>query len=172
MRGLSIEAIKKAAEIELVLIDNDGTLTDGSVFYSENGELMKRYSVRDGTGVELLRNNNIKVGIMTREKTLFTVKRAEKLKMEYVFTGVEDKWGLALEILKDLKLLHEQMAFMGDDLNDIVIINNCYLSSCPYNAVNEVKSKVDFVSDYDGGNGAFREFAEFILFSKRLLNVQ
>ena len=110
--------------IKLLLTDVDGVLTDGGVYYSENGEQLKKFSIRDGMGVERLRKiAGIETGIITGEKSGSVVKRAEKLNITELHLGIKDKGSLLEEILKRKNLLATEVAFIGDDVNDIEILN-------------------------------------------------
>jgi 3-deoxy-D-manno-octulosonate 8-phosphate phosphatase (KDO 8-P phosphatase) len=155
---------EKAEKIRLVLTDNDGVLTDTGVYYSERGEELKRFSIRDGMGVERLRNIlNIETGIITGELSGSVRKRAEKLKIKELFLGAKEKHILLNEILNRNKILPENIAYIGDDVNDIELMKLVGLSASPSDGMIDVRSIVDFVCEHKGGNGAFREFAELII---------
>ena len=155
---------EKAKKIKLVLTDNDGVLTDTGVYYSEKGEELKRFSIRDGMGVERLNNlANIKTGIITGELSGSVKKRAEKLKIEEVYLGVKNKEFVLEDILKKNNLKAENIAFIGDDVNDIKLIKIVGLSAAPSDAMEDVVKIVDYVCEHKGGNGAFREFAELLI---------
>lgn len=156
----------RAARIELVVSDNDGVLTDGTVFVSEKGEELKQYNLRDGMGVELLRNAGVATAILTRETSLFARRRADKLKLPYCWLGVRDKHAHLAEILKETGLQMEQIAYIGDDVNDLAIIEAIApfgLTCAPADATPRVREAVHMVCQQPGGRGAFREFAEWIL---------
>lgn len=156
--------LEKAKKIKLVLTDNDGVLTDTGVYYSENGEELKRFSIRDGMGVVRLRKLcSIDSGIITGETSGSVKKRAEKLKISHLYLGIEDKSSELEKILTKHSLLPENIAYIGDDVNDIEIIKKAGLSACPNDAMDDVKSLVNYICEKKGGNGAFREFAELII---------
>jgi len=156
--------IEKVKNIKMVLTDNDGVLTDTGVYYSENGEELKRFSIRDGMGVERLRNLlSIETGIITGEFSGSVKKRAEKLKITELYLGAKEKDILLGEILRKNNLKAENIAYIGDDVNDIGIMKLVGLTASPGDAMIEVKSIVDYVCEHNGGNGAFREFAELII---------
>lgn len=156
--------IDKIKKIRMVLTDNDGVLTDTGVYYSENGEELKRFSIRDGMGVERLRNIlKIETGIITGELSGSVKKRAEKLKITELHLGVKDKVKTLQEILFTNDLTAEEVAYIGDDVNDIEMIKNVGLSASPADAIDEVKAIVHYICKHSGGNGAFREFAELII---------
>ena len=157
---------EKLSKIRLIVFDVDGTMTDGKLYYSANGEELKRFSVRDGLGTILLNLAGFKTAIITSENSPIVSARAKKLKIEHVILGSRKK-SIALTKLADkLELRFEQIAFVGDDLNDIDVLKMVGLAVCPNNAVKEVKNIVDFVSAYNGGDGAIREFAEKLLLSQ------
>ncbi len=154
----------KAKKIKLVLTDNDGVLTDTGVYYSEKGEELKRFSIRDGMGVERLKNLvNIKTVIITGELSGSVKKRAEKLKIDELYLGAKKKELLFDEILTKNSLKPENVAFIGDDVNDIKLIKIVGLTAAPADAMVDVVELVDYVCEHTGGNGAFREFAELLI---------
>ncbi len=158
------ELAKKAAKIKLLLTDNDGVLTDTGVYYSIRGEELKRFSIRDGMGVERLRDlAKIPTGIITGEISGTIKKRAEKLQVTELYVGVKEKHKLFGKILKKNKLQPENVAFIGDDMNDYELLKMVGLSAAPADAVESIRNIVDYVCTNKGGNGAFREFAELII---------
>jgi 3-deoxy-D-manno-octulosonate 8-phosphate phosphatase (KDO 8-P phosphatase) len=156
----------KLARIKLVLTDCDGVLTDGGVYYGEAGEYLKKFNIRDGMGVERLRNlADVETGIITGEHSQSLIKRAEKLKIKELHLGAKDKPTVLTEILSRLNIKAEEVAYIGDDTNDLEIIKLCGFSACPSNAISFVKAAVDFVCEAKGGEGCFRELAELIILS-------
>ena len=154
----------KIKKIKLVLTDCDGVLTDTGVYYSDQGEVMKRFSIRDGMGVERLRKlAGIETGIVTGEFSGSVKKRAEKLKIEELHLGAKNKIDVLNEILIRRNLKTKNIAFIGDDMNDLEIMKVVGLSACPSDAMTEIKNISDYVCKNRGGNGAFREFAEIII---------
>jgi len=155
---------EKATKIKLVLTDVDGVLTDAGVYFGENGEIMKRFSIRDGMGVERMRELcGIETGIVTGEISPSVAKRAEKLKITDVYLGAKNKLLELDKILLKKGLKHEQVAFIGDDTNDLEIMKMAGLSACPADGTTFVKNIADYICKERGGHGAFREFAEFII---------
>ena len=156
----------RALRIKLVLTDCDGVLTDGGVYYSGNGEELKRFSVRDGMGVQRLREAGIETAIITREQSPSIKKRAEKLKLRYLYLGVGDKFA-HLAVVKDQTGLRlDQLAYIGDDVNDLDIIqaiDEQGLTGAPMDAMPEVRGAVHYCCVARGGHGAFRDFSEWIL---------
>lgn len=154
----------KARKIKLVLTDCDGVLTDTGVYYSTNGEEMKRFSIRDGMGTERLRKLcNIETGIVTGENSGIVSSRAAKLNITEVHLGIKNKVACVKEICERLNLQLEEIAFIGDDTNDIEIMKIVGLTACPSDATHFVKELADLIVESKGGNGAFRDFAEFII---------
>jgi YrbI family 3-deoxy-D-manno-octulosonate 8-phosphate phosphatase len=158
---------QKAERIKLLLTDIDGVWTDTGVYYSKDGELLKRFSIRDGMGVERLRERaGIETGIITGENSEAVIKRAQKLRITEVHLNVKDKIAVMRTIAVRLRLTPEEIAFIGDDTNDLEVMRAVGLSACPADAVPEAKEAADFVCVNRGGHGAFRDFAELIIHSK------
>ncbi|MGI4871415.1 MAG: KdsC family phosphatase [Janthinobacterium lividum] len=153
----------KARRIKLVLTDCDGVLTDGGVYYGENGEVLKRFNIRDGMGVERLRAIGITTGIVTGERSPSVAKRAEKLKITELHLGIKDKAPLLHEILARTGLTAEQVAFIGDDTNDVEVLGLVGLAACPGDATRFAREAADYRCRARGGHGAFRELAELII---------
>jgi 3-deoxy-D-manno-octulosonate 8-phosphate phosphatase (KDO 8-P phosphatase) len=156
----------RAARIALVLCDNDGVLTDGRVWVSERGEEMVSYSRRDGMGVERLRQRGVATAIITRERSAIVRRRAEKLELPHLWLGVRDKRAHLARVLNETDLRADQLAYVGDDINDlgmIEAIGATGLTAAPADAVPAVKRAVHYVCDAAGGRGAFREVAEWLL---------
>ena len=153
----------KARRIKLVLTDCDGVLTDGGVYYGENGEVLKRFNIRDGMGVERLRAVGVETGIVTGERSPSVMKRAEKLKISELHLGIKDKAALLGEILARTGFRAEQVAFLGDDTNDVEILGLVGLAACPGDATVFAREAADYRCRARGGHGAFRELAELII---------
>jgi len=133
------------------------------MYYSEKGEVMKKFDTRDGMGIELLRKNGIIPVIITKEKSKIVLKRAEKLKIKDVYIGIENKVDVVKELVKKHNLGFEEVAYIGDDINDLELLKKVGFSSAPNDAMEKVKRVVDYVSTRRGGDGAVREVIEFIL---------
>jgi 3-deoxy-D-manno-octulosonate 8-phosphate phosphatase (KDO 8-P phosphatase) len=159
------EALARAGRVGLVLTDCDGVLTDGTVYCSAIGEELLRFSRRDGMGVELLRAAHIETAIVTRERSPIVERRAEKLAVR-LYAGVRDKRELLAQILAEHGRGADQVAYIGDDLNDYAVLREVGvlgLTGAPSDAEPVIREAVHFVSARAGGQGAFREFADFIL---------
>jgi YrbI family 3-deoxy-D-manno-octulosonate 8-phosphate phosphatase len=166
--SINLEALRnKAEKIKVVFTDNDGVLTDTGVYYSEMGEELKRFSIRDGMGVERLRKiEGIETGIISGEISASLKKRAEKLNITVLYLGIKDKKTCLEEVLTKMNLTWEETGYIGDDYNDLELIEACGLTACPADAMPHVKTKVDYISSVNGGHGAFRDFAELIIMIK------
>ena len=158
----------KAEKIKMLITDCDGVLTDGGVYYGENGELMKKFNIKDGMAVERLRNLcGVETGIITGEMSPSVAKRAEKLKITQLHLGAKDKPAVLHKILSDLPdLKPEEVAYIGDDVNDIEVMKLVGFTAGPNDAISFVKEKVDYICQAKGGEGCFREFAELIISAK------
>ncbi|MDF2433739.1 MAG: hypothetical protein JWP44_3370 [Mucilaginibacter sp.] len=160
---------EKLSRIKLILTDCDGVLTDGGVYYGEAGEQFKKFDIRDGMGVERLRNlAGVTTGIITGELSPSLVKRAEKLKITELHLGAKDKPAVFKEILSRLNLQPEEVAFIGDDTNDLEVMKLAGLTACPANAISFIKEVAAVVCENNGGQGCFREFAEMIIASRHV----
>ncbi len=160
------EIVSRAKKIKLVLTDNDGVLTDTGVYYSDAGEIMKRFSIRDGMGVERLRDCGIETGIMSGEISGSIKTRADKLTIKHLYLGIKDKPKKLLEILVDTDFKLEEIAYIGDDYNDLDVIstvNQKGLTAAPQDAMPKIIDAVIYRCKTNGGQGAFRDFAEWII---------
>lgn len=162
------ELMARAGRIRLLLTDSDGVLTDNGVYYSARGEEMKRFSIRDGMGVERLRKlAQVEVGIVTGEVSGPVQKRAEKLQITELHQGIRDKAAVLQAILEAHGLSPEEVAFIGDDTNDLEIMGLVGLSACPDDATPFAREAADFICPSRGGYGAFRDFAELIIAARK-----
>jgi 3-deoxy-D-manno-octulosonate 8-phosphate phosphatase (KDO 8-P phosphatase) len=153
-----------ARRLKLVLTDCDGVLTDGGVYYSERGEELKRFNIRDGMGVERLRNlAGIETGVVTGEFSGSVSRRAEKLGIAECHLGAKDKAAVVRSIMERLNLHSGEVAYLGDDVNDLPAFAVVGLTACPADALDEVKAAAHVILERPGGQGAFREFAEIVL---------
>lgn len=155
---------EKAEKIKVILTDVDGVLTDTGIYYGPQGEALKRYSVRDGMGIERLRKYaGIETIIITGENSAAVKSRAEKLKMQEFYLGVKDKTEVLEIIKKKNGYVKEEIAYIGDDSNDYDVIQQCGFTATPSDGMNFIKEIVDYVCETKAGYGAFRELAEIIL---------
>ncbi|MBR9976288.1 MAG: HAD-IIIA family hydrolase [Bacteroidetes bacterium] len=157
---------RRACRIRLVLTDNDGVLTDTGVYYGPDGEAFKRYSIRDGMGMERLRVLGIESGIITGEKSPNLKRRTEKLKLKHLYLGVRDKTAALESIRRETGFSADEIAYIGDDTNDLGImdvIGEHGITAAPADAMPQVRAVAQYVCAWRGGNGAFRDFAEALI---------
>jgi 3-deoxy-D-manno-octulosonate 8-phosphate phosphatase (KDO 8-P phosphatase) len=160
---MSDDLTARASRIRLLLTDVDGVLTDGGVYYGESGEVMKRFNIRDGMGVERLRAAGVEVGIITGERSPSVVRRAEKLRIEMVYLFSKDKPAVLQAIIEEFGYTAEEIAYIGDDVNDLEVMKLVGLPAAPGDAFPQAIAAAHYVCEKFGGHGAFREFAEFII---------
>ena len=154
---------EKAKKIKLVVTDIDGVWTDGRMYYSPDGDFMKAFSTYDGMGVLLLRKKGIETAILTSEETEIVKKRAEKLKIKHCYQGEKNKLSRLKKICQTMNISLENVAYIGDDVNDLDVLKLVGLSAMPANSPILDKFTPDFVTTRQGGYGAFREFVDLIL---------
>ena len=164
LRDKNLRLKEKAEKIKVILTDVDGVLTDTGIYYGPEGEALKRFSIRDGMGVERLRKYaGIETIIITGENSRTVKARAEKLKMQEFYLGVNKKEEV-LEIIKKKNGFEiENIAYIGDDSNDYEIMQLCGFTATPKDGMSFIKEFADYVCEVNAGYGAFREFAELIL---------
>ncbi len=148
---------------KLILTDIDGVWTDGGMFYDQTGNEWKKFNTSDSAGVLFARKLNIPVGIITGEDTAIVKRRAEKLKIDILFQGVGNKLPIAKAICKDLGIDLSEVAYIGDDIGDLEVLKASGISAAPANAPWYIKKHVHYVTDKAGGEGAFREFVEWLI---------
>ncbi len=156
----------RAAAIRLLVSDVDGVLTDAGVYYSAEGEALKRFSMRDGMGVELLRGAGIQTALLTREQSPIVAARAKKLQIETLWSSQRDKLEALPRLVQELGVPAHAVAYIGDDVNDLGALRwvaEAGLAVCPADAVPKVLSVAHFVTAARGGHGAFRELCDLIL---------
>ena len=153
----------KLRKIKILLSDVDGVLTDGWMYYTEEGLSFKKFNVKDGMGSVKLREIGIQVGIITTDISPIAKVRSERLKLDYIIIGTWEKKKAAEEICLQNGFKMENIAFIGDDINDLEIIDAVGFSAAPKDAVNKVLKKVDYICKKKGGEGCFREVADMLL---------
>lgn len=156
----------RCSKIKLVITDVDGVLTDGGMYYTNKGDVMKRFFVRDGMGVTLLRKNNIPTIIITKEETEMTRQWAKKMRVAELYEGVIQKELILEKICKKFKVKPDQVAYIGDDVNDLGLLKIVGLAVVPNDAINEAKKICHYKCKTNSGHGAFRELADLILSKK------
>jgi 3-deoxy-D-manno-octulosonate 8-phosphate phosphatase (KDO 8-P phosphatase) len=160
------ETLFRATRLRLVITDVDGVLTDGGVYYSSKGEACKRFTVRDGMGVERLREDGVETAFLTREHSPIVARRAEKLRLRLVYLGVADKLAALPALLAEAGVETAHAAYIGDDVNDLGVMRAVAergLVAAPADAMPAVAALVHLRCPSSGGHGAFRDFAEWIL---------
>ena len=156
------KALKKSDKITHLVLDVDGVFTDGCITYTKDGEHTKSFDMRDGMGLEILRQFNVEVMIMTSEQSELVAKRMQKLKIDHVYLGVKDKYSLLQHIILEQNISINNVAYIGDDVNDLTNICSVGWSLAPNNATDIVKQHADIVLSKNSGAGAIREACEFI----------
>ena len=149
--------------IRLFATDVDGVLTDAGMYYSESGEEFKKFNTRDGMGIKLLQRAGLITALVTQERTKLVARRGEKLMIPEVHQGVMDKLALVREMAERHGLSMDQIAYIGDDINDLATLKAVGFSATPADGLLQVVAEVDYVCTKKGGEGAVREIIEMIL---------
>ena len=157
---------EKLRQIKMLLMDVDGVMTDGRFFYLDNDTEAKAFDVKDGFALRLAAKTGLKTGIITGKMSPIVERRAKELDINEFHQGFFNKVEVYNQIKKRQGLFDAEIAYIGDDLFDLGVLNLVGFSACPANAVPEVKQVVDYVCERDGGRGAVREIIEMILKSK------
>lgn len=157
---------EKLERIKLLVMDVDGTLTDSAMYYSAKGEELKRFSTRDGMGITLLHKAGLQSAIVTSEESQVALARAEKLKINHIYLGSRNKLAALKNLTENMSISLENIAYIGDDVNDLHAVSVSGCSACPSDAVDVIKNNVDYICKFPGGNGAVREFIELILLTQ------
>ena len=160
---MKIDFLNKCKKIKLVLTDVDGVLTDGGMYYTKDGDYMKKFFVRDGMGVTLLKKKGIPTIIVTKEKNIVTKKWSNNMNIEKLYWGIIKKEVILNKVCKDYKIKSQEVAYIGDDINDIELLKLVGLSATPSDALDSVINMCDYTCSHSSGNGAFRELADLIL---------
>ena len=166
----ALEVARRARQVQMVVSDVDGVLTDAGVYYSGRGEEMKRFSMRDGMGVERLRQAGVDTAFLTREDSPIVVQRAHKLRVAHVHLAVQDKREFMARWLTKLGIAPARVAYIGDDVNDLDamrFVGEQGLTGAPSDAMPEVLREAHFCATLGGGFGAFRQFADLIINSHK-----
>ncbi len=153
----------KKDNIKLLVLDVDGTLTDGKVYIGESGELFKAFDIKDGLGIhDILPANGIIPAIITGRKSKMLEVRCAEIGIKYLCQGVRDKVAELDRLLETLGLNYDNCAYMGDDINDLPCMEKAALVGCPYDAVFKVCERADYIAKRNGGSGAVREFIDWL----------
>lgn len=155
--------VEKAQKIKVFIFDVDGVLTDGGIIYDGTGNEFKRFNAKDGLIIKALMQNGFVVGAITGRKSEAVARRLTELGLDFQYHGAENKNIHYKTIKEKFQVKDEQIAYIGDDLNDLQILTQCGLSATPADAMPYMHQKVDFSCQQKGGYGAVRGFADFIL---------
>ncbi len=155
------------SKIKILLTDVDGVLTDGGMYYSNKGDIMKKFHARDGMGVTLLRKNGIHTIIVTKEQTEIVKQWSKKMQVKELFDGIKNKEIILDKVCKKYKVIPSQVAYIGDDVNDIGLLQKVGFSASPKDGMLIVKRICNYRCKTEGGKGAFRELVELILKNRR-----
>ena len=158
--------LKKLKNIRLLISDVDGVLTDGGMYYSEKGEILKKFNAKDGMGVEILLRSKVKTILLTRENSSIVKKRGAKIKAAATYIGTFNKELQLHKICKKFQVSPTEIAYIGDDLNDSEIMKLVGFAATPLDGIKDLRKIVDYVCRNNGGNGAFREIADLIVLSR------
>jgi len=156
-------AVRRAGDIQLMIFDVDGILTDGRLYISEQGEAMKAFHVHDGHGLKMLQEYGIGVGILSSRSSAIVTRRAAELGIDLVLQGAADKGAAFARILQERRLAAGAVGFMGDDLVDLPVLTRCGFAATVPEAPVAVRNRAHYVSVAAGGCGAARDVCEFIL---------
>ncbi|MEX1241735.1 MAG: HAD-IIIA family hydrolase [Cyclobacteriaceae bacterium] len=164
----SKEQIKKASHIKAIFFDVDGVLTNGKIIYDENGKEIKTFHVKDGLIISYLKKAGILTGGISGRESAAVTKRFAELKIDFCHQGIVDKAMVFEKLMGHYKLKSREVAFIGDDLNDLPVFRLAGFAVCPADTYDYIKEKVDLVTEAKGGEGVLREVADFVLEAKGL----
>ena len=148
---------------KLIITDIDGVWTDGGMYYDQTGNEWKKFNTADSAGILFAKKLNIITAVITGEDTEMVARRCKKLNIPHVFQGISDKLQVATELCNKLQISLSEVAYIGDDIGDIKLLEAVGYAAAPDNAPDYIKSKVDYVTSKKGGEGAFREFVEHLI---------
>jgi 3-deoxy-D-manno-octulosonate 8-phosphate phosphatase (KDO 8-P phosphatase) len=148
--------------IEYLIMDVDGTLTDGKIYMGEAGEMLKAFNIKDGYGITHMRTRGIEPVILTGRKSSIVEQRSKELQIRFVFQGIQNKASFLKDFMEQKRLTKQQIAYIGDDDNDIEVMKECGIVGCPKDASKNVLAITDYISPNNGGDGAVRDFIEYI----------
>ena len=152
--------MKMKTKIKLIILDVDGTLTDGGIYYGSDGTEYKRFCVQDGTGILAAEKAGIEFAILTARESPIVLQRAKDLKISHVYQNIWYKKEKLKELMNGLNLTTENVAYFGDDTIDLEAMSLCSFVACPSNACKEVKAVSSYISPYEGGHGAVRDILD------------
>jgi 3-deoxy-D-manno-octulosonate 8-phosphate phosphatase (KDO 8-P phosphatase) len=171
MTALMEKAKEKARSIRLLILDVDGVLTNGSIYYGSNGMEMKAFHIHDGLGIKLLRKSGVEVAVISGKKSEAVTRRLNELNIEHAYLGHEDKVPAYEELKQKMGLSDSEVAFMGDDLPDLPLLRRAGLAISVPHAPDIIKQNIDFITKIKAGKGAVREACEFIMEAQGKLQI-
>ena len=154
------------ADIRLLVIDVDGVMTDGKITYTSDGQELKSFNIKDGLGIKRAQASGIETAIITGRTSPMVERRARELGIAHLVQGREDKLSALSDLVDQMNLSLDQVAYIGDDLPDLTAIESVKLGACPADAAIEVKSKANWVSTREGGDGCVRELCDLLVSHK------
>lgn len=154
-------------DIKLLVMDVDGTLTDGKIYMSSGGEFIKAFNIKDGYAIVRLRDYGVEPVIITGRSSEIVNQRCKELKIKELYQGIDNKSYKLREICKKYDVMLSQVAYIGDDLNDLPCMKICGFSACPSDAIKCVKDNVNYICEAKGGDGAVREFIDYLLYKMK-----
>ena len=153
----------KIKKIKILLTDVDGVLTDGGMYYSSKGDVMKKFHARDGMAVSLLKKNGIPTILITKEKTMIVKQWAKKMSVKKLYDGVVKKEQILEKICREFKVKSNEIAFIGDDVNDIKLLEKVGFAAMPNNGIKQLRKICDYECKASGGKGVLREVCDLII---------
>lgn len=163
---------RKCKMIKLVLTDVDGVLTDGGRYFGYKGEVMKKFQTRDGMGVNILLRNGIKTAIISKERSQIVKRWAKSMNISKLYLGIKRKEDRLFEICNDFGIKKYEIAYIGDDVNDVGLMKKVGFSATPNDGVKQAKQIADYICNVNGGECAFREISDLILSIKFLNKIK
>lgn len=157
------DQVRKSAQIKAIFFDIDGVLSDGRIVYDETGKEIKNFNVKDGYIVSYLKKAGIITGAISGRESEATTKRCAELKIDFCHQGIVDKASTFEKLVKFYQLKNKEVAFIGDDINDLKVLRLAGLSVCPADTFDYIKDRVDLVTRAKGGQGVLREVADLVL---------
>ena len=156
----------KIKNIKILLTDVDGVLTDGGMYYSSKGDVMKKFHARDGMGISLLKKNGVHTILVTKEKTMIVKQWAKKMNVKKLYDGITKKEQILEKICYEFKVKAKEIAFIGDDVNDVKLLKTVGLAAMPNDGIKQLRMICDYRCKSRGGEGVLREIADLILEKK------
>ncbi|MTI38349.1 KdsC family phosphatase [Fulvivirga lutimaris] len=163
LKEIPQEVRNRAQKIKAILFDVDGVLTDGSIIYTNSGDEIKAFNVKDGQIISHLKRLDFVVGAITGRESALVERRCQELKLDYCFQGAKDKFQIVQDIAAERGLKLDEVAYIGDDIIDLRVIKNVGLGAAPADALSYVKDEAHFITKKSGGNGVLRELGDMIL---------